>query len=110
MKMNVSETGTISLDCPPVMPFGELTSCPACGAREDHWWRRFLRRVQGKNQKSLITVGFCKGSKPPTETRTRFFFSDAEITNECAGLLTPHLHVRCLRCNAGWFSETRTAL
>lgn len=113
MDIRISDEG-ISIQCPPTTRFQEVPQCPACGYREDHWWRRFLRILRGKKPKTVVRYNFCPGQKPPTEKAHPFasllMFGSGEVSNRCTGLEHPHLHAHCAHCGAEWFSETKAGI
>lgn len=73
--------------------------CPQCGVRIN-WFERFVAWVRSSFP-GIAAYSFCEGGKEPTQgvgLGEMLATGKTERLNPCAGVLEPHLHVRCRFC------------
>lgn len=69
----------------------------------------FLHWILGMTIPSCHAIAFCPGGKAPSEQAAgipgQLFGAQSEF--KCAGIYTPHLHLRCGRCGVETLHELR---
>jgi hypothetical protein len=114
--MNVKTTPTtdaVVISPPTVEPYepGRLDSCRCCQLRLTRW--DHLRSWIFGHVAAINKARFCPGGKPPTESKglmEAMMSGEADSFNPCAGVTTPHLHIRCNQCGFQFLMATRQAI